>query len=461
MFRTFVLNVIHPASNVKNFERELMNLTLKIRGGSAFYKWISATICLLLFFTVNAYANGAAAWPGISGNEMTIPESKPFNNFIVDEEVIIDGVNNNVSVLYSITNTSAQVRDFTMVFPIAEYCTIVAERENIAKDKVAETLVKFNAKLDGENLQVKKVEPNEIELVGEYAKLKDNICSLLKFKVKVLPGPHVLAIRYNLVPGGFQGDGLGVDWEYNYAIWPAKNWVPKFRKALWRVILPKRIHYSEFAHEQDDWYRGYYNNPNLEKDISDDGLYKRTIEITAPGTRYDFSDHIDFTAQNFIPKDQISIKVSMRSLWSSIKKCDEEDNDCGSKAIKSLLKIRPFLGSKQCYKLHDLEVFPLYMDLKFTPEALPYLRNEIFARKGYVFKTEAMKSFFSEMPWYKPVTEKVELTDIEKWNVNFLKKVEDELKSLKSEDEYGDKLKDIYLHMKNSCPDQTRENAVK
>lgn len=430
-----------------------MNLTLKIRGVLAFYKCISATICLSLFLTVNAFANGAAAWPGISGNEMTIAESKPFNDFIVDEEVIIDGVNNNVSVRYSITNTSARVRDFTMVFPIGEYCTIVADRESIAKDMVAETLVKFKAKLDGKDLQVEKVAPDEIELNGEYAKLKDSLCSLLKFKVKVLPGAHVLSIKYNLVPGGFQGDGLGVDWEYNYYIWPAKNWVPKFRKAFWRVILPKRTHFLDFVHEQDEWYRGYYNNPNLEIATSDDGLYKRKINITAPGTRHDFSDHIDFTTENFIPKGQISIKFSMRLLWSFVEECDEEDKPCGSKALKSLLKIHPFLGNKRCYDLYDLEVFPLYMDLKFSPDALPYLRNEIFARRGYIFNTETMKNFFSEMPWYKPITEKVELTDIEKWNVNFLKKMEDEVKSLKSEDEYGDKLKDIYFLMKKSCPD--------
>jgi len=36
------------------------------------------------------------------------------------------------------------------------------------------------------------------------------------------------------------------------------------------------------------------------------------------------------------------------------------------------------------------------------------LRNEIYARHGYIFKDKALKEFFGQMPWYKPEKEKID-----------------------------------------------------
>jgi hypothetical protein len=48
------------------------------------------------------------------------------------------------------------------------------------------------------------------------------------------------------------------------------------------------------------------------------------------------------------------------------------------------------------------------------------MRNEIFARHGYKFKTEDMKAYFAAQPWYKPLSEDVVLTDLERFNVEVL-----------------------------------------
>ena len=49
------------------------------------------------------------------------------------------------------------------------------------------------------------------------------------------------------------------------------------------------------------------------------------------------------------------------------------------------------------------------------------IRNEIFARKGYVFKNDPYKSYFNSQAWYKPnPSAKIKLNDIEKYNNDFI-----------------------------------------
>lgn len=49
------------------------------------------------------------------------------------------------------------------------------------------------------------------------------------------------------------------------------------------------------------------------------------------------------------------------------------------------------------------------------------IRNEIYAKKGYVFKDEPYKSYFNSQAWYNPnPSAKMRLNEIEKYNVNFL-----------------------------------------
>ncbi len=49
------------------------------------------------------------------------------------------------------------------------------------------------------------------------------------------------------------------------------------------------------------------------------------------------------------------------------------------------------------------------------------MRNEIFARHGKIFKSEDLKNYFGQQSWYKPTAEEVEISDLEKKNVDFLK----------------------------------------
>ncbi|MBZ0201420.1 MAG: YARHG domain-containing protein [Ignavibacteria bacterium] len=60
---------------------------------------------------------------------------------------------------------------------------------------------------------------------------------------------------------------------------------------------------------------------------------------------------------------------------------------------------------------------------------LKIMRNEIYARHGYIFKTEEMKSYFGSQKWYSPRYENVDdrLTDVEKKNIALIKRYESRL----------------------------------
>ena len=77
---------------------------------------------------------------------------------------------------------------------------------------------------------------------------------------------------------------------------------------------------------------------------------------------------------------------------------------------------------------------PFMMDMKLKTKnalhALAVMRNEIFARHGYQFKSNQWSTYFGSKTWYKPSKQNVdaELTDIEKANLDLIKIQERQLK---------------------------------
>jgi hypothetical protein len=57
---------------------------------------------------------------------------------------------------------------------------------------------------------------------------------------------------------------------------------------------------------------------------------------------------------------------------------------------------------------------------------LKIMRNEIYARHGYIFKTDDMRAYFSRQSWYKPVAADVsgQLSGVEKRNAQQIKQSE-------------------------------------
>ena len=64
----------------------------------------------------------------------------------------------------------------------------------------------------------------------------------------------------------------------------------------------------------------------------------------------------------------------------------------------------------------------------FSAKELKIMRNEIFARHGYIFKSTDMQNYFAMQKWYKPTSADVtkELTPIERVNVSLINIMEKE-----------------------------------
>jgi hypothetical protein len=66
-----------------------------------------------------------------------------------------------------------------------------------------------------------------------------------------------------------------------------------------------------------------------------------------------------------------------------------------------------------------------YNDIQgLSASELRIMRNEIYARHGYIFKTEDMRAYFSAQSWYRPTSHNVTLSSIEQYNVSFIKQYE-------------------------------------
>ena len=61
-----------------------------------------------------------------------------------------------------------------------------------------------------------------------------------------------------------------------------------------------------------------------------------------------------------------------------------------------------------------------------SKKELRLMRNWIFARHGYIFSSTEMRNYFEQQPWYQGRYSNVTsmLTDIEKYNINFIKEHE-------------------------------------
>ncbi|HHV98546.1 MAG TPA: YARHG domain-containing protein [Clostridiaceae bacterium] len=67
--------------------------------------------------------------------------------------------------------------------------------------------------------------------------------------------------------------------------------------------------------------------------------------------------------------------------------------------------------------------------MELTKDEVALLRNEIFARHGYIFRTEPFRTYFSNKPWYTP-NENFDdslLSEIEKANVNTILAYEEKM----------------------------------
>lgn len=137
-----------------------------------------------------------------------------------------------------------------------------------------------------------------------------------------------------------------------------------------------------------------------------------------------------------------------------------------NKSIYIILSVIFFLASCNSKKEHkklenilnaDSSTLFTKSELKSkTLVELRLIRNEIYARKGYIFKSEELQNHFENKEWYVPKeNEKITLSENEKNNVDLIKQIEAEKKkdftSTKTSNEDSSKYSDtITVNYKNN-----------
>lgn len=138
------------------------------------------------------------------------------------------------------------------------------------------------------------------------------------------------------------------------------------------------------------------------------------------------NDNIRNTEKNIVVQEKLKIDNFNKLDDSSqkvLKKDESNKNDF----------IFPNSHKKKLTELEIIELNPIMLGLA---------RNEIFARKGYIFKTSKYRNYFVQKSWYEPREDfkMDDLNKVEKYNVNFIKFYEDKSKSIydrkKSEHKY-------------------------
>lgn len=139
-------------------------------------------------------------------------------------------------------------------------------------------------------------------------------------------------------------------------------------------------------------------------------------------TPYDFPDDvITFTnGKHFC----YSATDSGLDIYTAV---GQDDQYSKGRRLMSLKKISWFDFSghpdlKGRYAFASTEILTHDILSAFTAAQKRIIRNEIFARHGYIFKTADMKSYFEAQDWYHPQFDTVndQLTDVEKLNIQLL-----------------------------------------
>ncbi len=95
-----------------------------------------------------------------------------------------------------------------------------------------------------------------------------------------------------------------------------------------------------------------------------------------------------------------------------------------------------------------------------TLETLGIARNEIFARKGYLFDSKELSEYFNRKKWYSPIydNESIKLNEIEEYNISYIKYFE---YNMKRRDIYPKTTKPIIIHKNETISVDLDGNGIK
>lgn len=121
-----------------------------------------------------------------------------------------------------------------------------------------------------------------------------------------------------------------------------------------------------------------------------------------------------------------SLSLDLRDIELSADNSDDEIVSDGKEASDEIKETTTNEGFDMIIferKLNEIDIDNM------TKREMYIFRNMIYAHHGYIFKTVELQEYFSKFSWYKPITDDAsavhnELSEVEKYNVDFIKKHE-------------------------------------
>lgn len=152
-------------------------------------------------------------------------------------------------------------------------------------------------------------------------------------------------------------------------------------------------------------------------------------------------DNIDLYDEIYVGQQQLRYReyVYPDENLTTPEPITSESNSSNLDTLYSLAQSKTFSDAFKQQHFNNLDGYILedscyrtlnIVDLAhYTLDELALIRNEIFARSGYLFDNELYQAYFNSKSWYSGYTKEVFLTDIQKENIEFLN-------SLESNEEY-------------------------
>lgn len=148
-------------------------------------------------------------------------------------------------------------------------------------------------------------------------------------------------------------------------------------------------------------------------------LHKNLSNIIIEGNCF-YSDQTD--GEFVIYSGNKTIKgLKVYNSWSGL--IDESNYEIGPVSYEVSLYFNGIYPQASLRKLTSEELY------KLSKAELKIMRNEVFARYGYIFqKNGEMHQYFINQEWYIPQLNKVDmfLTDLEKENIQLIKRIENQ-----------------------------------
>lgn len=200
------------------------------------------------------------------------------------------------------------------------------------------------------------------------------------------------------------------------ALKPGKSTIKMYdkNKIVYEVTKEvKEVNITDYKVDFEDEFSSIGDETKLKFIFPNENISEESLNISITSSNEKIVKVIDKNKVKALSKGKCTLKVNVNDIIKEINVSIKEKNKTSNDEF--------IFKDSSNRKLTENEVKNL------DKSKLPYARNEIYARNGYIFSTNQFKDYFNKKSWYKGKTSDFgieDLNDIERYNVNLIKKYE-------------------------------------